>query len=149
MSWMKSRGSIPGRSKRLLLAPQCQDQFWGPSSLTFNGCGALPMEMKWLIHKAHHTHPFSAKIMYQWSYTSTPTTAFMTYRRTNLPLCFFTSYKYIWSAPLYTAQSLNIMWCLTLYENWNLLTMSVTNWNDGKWTHHLLHLCSTYKHCSG
>ena len=73
-----------GRS--ILFSPRHPDLFWGPPSFSsFGTCGSF-VGSKGDGCETDNLHISNAEVKTAWSYTSSPTYAFVAYTRTTLPL---------------------------------------------------------------
>ena len=85
--WPKSRGSIPYRGKRSRFPSEHADLLWFPRLLLYSFCTWSPspgVHLPWLL--ANHTPLSSTGAWNEWSYSPTPTYAFMSCIVKSLPL---------------------------------------------------------------
>ena len=64
------RSSNLGPGTRFYRLQTCLDRIWGPPRLHFNGYQGYPPGIKLKEHDVYHSPPSSAKVEFEWSYTS-------------------------------------------------------------------------------
>jgi len=101
--------SNPGREQEIFYFSKISTLAVGPNQPTIQEIPGFFRGVEWPGHEVNHKPPSSAKVKNEYSYTSTPPFAFMTWKGTTLPLI-KSAYQYM---------HYKVLLLLLTYEGWN------------------------------